>query len=88
MIETPRHPGTEHLLNLLRSSDGALEKVRTQGRQALTTEEKVLGSCNYTAQEVAGYLKDGPELSAGLRHLLEARDCFARQAQIDARGQG
>lgn len=25
-------------------------------------------------------LPDGPELSAGLRHLLEAKDCFVRAA--------
>lgn len=28
-------------------------------------------------------LKDGPELSAGLRKLLEAKDCFVRQAVLD-----
>ncbi|MGB0972847.1 MAG: hypothetical protein ACPGVG_18095 [Mycobacterium sp.] len=30
-------------------------------------------------------LTDGPELSAGLRKLLEAKDCCVRQAVIDAR---
>lgn len=31
-------------------------------------------------------LHDGPELSAGLRKLVEAKDCAVRQAVIDARG--
>lgn len=29
-------------------------------------------------------LPDGPELTAGLRKLLEAKDCFVRQAVIVA----
>ncbi|MBN7317900.1 hypothetical protein IUS99_14110 [Mycobacteroides abscessus subsp. massiliense] len=49
-------------------------------------QEQVVRSVNYTAQEVAQHLSDGPELAAGLRKLLEARDCFERQAQIDADG--
>ena len=28
---------------------------------------------------------DGPELTAGLRKLLEAKDCFVRQALVDSR---
>lgn len=28
-------------------------------------------------------LKDGPELTTGLRKLLEAKDCLVRQAVID-----
>jgi hypothetical protein len=30
-------------------------------------------------------LPDGPELSAGLRKLLEAKDCFVRAAVLQAR---
>jgi hypothetical protein len=30
-------------------------------------------------------LQDGPELSAGLRKLVEAKDCAVRQAVIDRR---
>lgn len=29
-------------------------------------------------------LGSGPELTAGLRKLLEAKDCFVRQAVLDA----
>jgi hypothetical protein len=31
-------------------------------------------------------LDDGPELTIGLRKLLEAKDCFVRQAREDADG--
>jgi hypothetical protein len=34
------------------------------------------------AHEMAGKL-DGPELTAGLRKLLEAKDCFVRAAVSD-----
>ena len=33
-----------------------------------------------TAGLTVGELPDGPELTAGLRHLLEAKDCFVRAA--------
>jgi hypothetical protein len=32
------------------------------------------------AREMVDRLPDDPELSAGLRHLLEAKDCFVRAA--------
>ncbi len=32
------------------------------------------------AYEMVDRLDDGPELSAGLRKLLEAKDCFVREA--------
>ncbi|WP_246007647.1 hypothetical protein [Gordonia oryzae] len=36
------------------------------------------------AHDLAEVLNDGPELSAGLRKLLEAKDCCVRQAVMDA----
>lgn len=36
-----------------------------------------------TAHELARALPDGPELTTGLRKLLEARDCFVRAAITD-----
>lgn len=33
-----------------------------------------------TAAEMIELLPDGPELTAGLRKLLEAKDCFVRAA--------
>jgi hypothetical protein len=35
------------------------------------------------AVEVVEKLEDGPELSAGLRKLLEAKDCLVRQRLLD-----
>lgn len=37
------------------------------------------------AAEVCTRLQDGPELSAGLRKLREAKDCLVTQAVIDNR---
>ncbi|MEU3976901.1 hypothetical protein [Streptomyces bacillaris] len=36
--------------------------------------------CGDLAQELVDALSDGPELTAGLRKLLEAKDCFVRAA--------
>ncbi len=44
-------------------------------------------SCAGLAQEMIDTLPDGPELSAGLRKLLEAKDCFVRAA-IERQGTG
>jgi len=34
--------------------------------------------CHDLAEEMIGALPDGPELTTGLRKLLEAKDCFVR----------
>jgi hypothetical protein len=39
--------------------------------------------CSEFADEILVELEDGPELTAGLRKLLEAKDCFVRQAILD-----
>lgn len=36
--------------------------------------------CHDLAAAMIGELPDGPELTAGLRKLLEAKDCFVRAA--------
>jgi hypothetical protein len=36
-----------------------------------------------SAQSLVDLLEDGPELSAGLRKLLEAKDCLVRQGLKD-----
>ena len=36
--------------------------------------------CAETAFAMVGAISDGPELTAGLRKLLEAKDCFVRAA--------
>ncbi|MGW6498559.1 hypothetical protein [Nonomuraea angiospora] len=36
--------------------------------------------CHDLAEQMIRELPDGPELTAGLRKLLEAKDCFVRAA--------
>ncbi len=43
--------------------------------------------CHDLAEQMIGALPDGPELSAGLRKLLEAKDCFVR-ASLDTAQEG
>ena len=43
--------------------------------------------CARVAEFMVGTLPDGPELTAGLRKLLEAKDCFVRAAMA-ARADG
>lgn len=63
-----RHPAT---LNAMRwfKFDHLPEDLKPISRAA----------CDY-ALEMMAALPDGPELSAGLRKLLEAKDCFVRAA--------
>ena len=44
-------------------------------------------SCAQTAEGMIEELPDGPELTVGLRKLLEAKDCFVRAA-IEAEAEG
>lgn len=48
----------------------------------------VAAPCHDLAFDMAGMLPDGPELTAGLRKLMEARDCFERQALVARQAQG
>lgn len=65
---TERHPGTTHLL---RYFEYAHLPERLQA---------VSKPCGDLASEMVAALPDGPELTAGLRKLLEAKDCFVRAA--------
>ena len=70
---TERHPSTEHLLDLF-------------GFEHLPPHLQAISAPFYDlAHNTLEYLDDGPELTAGLRKLLEAKDCFVRQAVIDRR---
>jgi hypothetical protein len=44
------------------------------------TARHVSAMCAAMAGELLRELPDGPELTAGLRKLLEAKDCFVRAA--------
>lgn len=68
-----RHPGTQHLLGLFEYAHlpPHLQEISIPLRA--------------TALDMTEVLQDGPELTTGLRKLLEAKDCFVRQAVIDHR---
>lgn len=63
-----RHPSTQHFAPLF-----AFEHL-PERLQALSKPAHDL------AVEMITLLPDGPELSTGLRKLLEAKDCFVRAA--------
>lgn len=71
-----RNPATTHLLSLF-------EHGHLPEHLAIVSR-----SMEAQARNMAEYLPDGPELTAGLRKLLEAKDCFVRQAVIDAKARG
>ncbi len=64
-----RHPATQHFAPLFAYDhlpEGPLRETSTQ--------------CAVLAAFLVHSLPDGPELTAGLRKLLEAKDCFVRSA--------
>lgn len=63
-----RHPGTTHLLRYFEYTH------LPEHLQAVSKP------CGDLAQQLVDALPDGPELTAGLRKLLEAKDCFVRAA--------
>ncbi|WP_067483749.1 hypothetical protein [Actinomadura hibisca] len=65
---TDRHPGTQHLARHF-EYDHLPEHLQAVSRP-----------CGELAEEMIRALPDGPELTAGLRKLLEAKDCFVRAA--------
>ncbi len=66
-----RHPGTVHLLGYLSSN------------HLPTVLAAVVRPCADLADTLVEALPDGPELTVGLRKLVEAKDCFVR-VQVDA----
>lgn len=63
-----RHPATQHLARLF-EFEHLPPHLRGISQQ-----------CHDLAETMIAELPDGAELSAGLRKLLEAKDCFVRQA--------
>lgn len=68
MSPEDRHPATTGIL-----------KHFTYGHLPPNLAE-VSEQCHTLAHAMASALPDGPELTAGLRKLLEAKDCFVRAA--------
>lgn len=69
-VYTGRHPSVSHFEPLFGWTH------LPEHLQAVSKPFSVL------AQELVSQLPDGPELSAGLRKLLEAKDCFVRAALL------
>lgn len=73
-MELPgRHPGTTQLLSFF-----AYDHLPP-------FLQAVSAPCCDLAFDMATTLPDGPELTAGLRKLLEAKDAFVRQALVAQR---
>jgi hypothetical protein len=70
-VSDARHPATAHLLRFF-TYDHLPKHL-----QGISAE------CSNLAHLMVEDLSDGPELSAGLRKLLEAKDCFVRAAVMD-----
>ncbi len=63
-----RHPGTQQIARFF-EYEHLPEHLRA-----------VSENCANLAEDMIRELPDGPELTAGLRKLLEAKDCFVRAA--------
>lgn len=61
-----RHPSTQQAVEFF------------DGEHLAPLFAAVSEKCNKLAHEMVELLPDDPELSAGLRKLLEAKDCFVR----------
>ena len=64
----PRHPGVTALLSYFEYD------------HLPSHLQAVSQPCHALAHAMAAELGDSPELTAGLRKLLEAKDCFVRAA--------
>ena len=67
---TERHPSTQHIARYF-------DFEHLPPGSAM---REVSSECYRLAGAMIHDLPDGPELTAGLRHLLEAKDCFVRAA--------
>lgn len=67
-----RNPATQHLSRLLEPNQNLPDDLYEISSLVRDMRDRMLDRC-----------QDGPELSTGLRKLLEAKDCFVRQALID-----
>jgi hypothetical protein len=71
---TGRHPSVAHFEPLFEYAH--LPEGRIRDNSAFLAS---------LADTMVRQLPDGPELSAGLRKLLEAKDCFVRAAVLEQR---
>ncbi|PXY21137.1 hypothetical protein [Prauserella muralis] len=69
MDVSDRHPSTAGIARFFAYEHLSREDMRAISRQ-----------CHDLAESMIRALPDGPELTAGLRKLLEAKDCLVRAA--------
>jgi hypothetical protein len=69
-----RHPGTQQIAEWF-SFDHLINRSGYEASRM----------CHNLAAEIIDHLPDSPELTAGLRKLLEAKDCFVRAALAAAK---
>lgn len=75
MLQTfrTRNPATQHVLRML------VPNPRLSGKAA-----DIAQLYWQLAGDLVDITRDGPELTTGLRKLLESKDCTVRQALMDA----
>ena len=61
-----RHPATQQIMRFFASS------------HLSEPQRQISAECSELADWMVEQLPDGPELTTGLRKLLEAKDCFVR----------
>lgn len=66
-----RHPSTMHMAIMLRPNINLKDEYRVIAHLVAELAEDMIAS-----------LPDSPELTSGLRKLLEAKDCFVRCAVL------
>lgn len=71
VVVTDRHPSTQHVMQFFTYSH------LPEHLQGVSAE------CHRLAETLLAELSDGPELTAALRKLLEAKDCAVRAALIE-----
>lgn len=64
-----RHPSVLGVLRFLEPNPNLPEPLRAIAGKVESLADEMMDSC-----------PDGPELTTGLRKLLEAKDCFVRSA--------
>lgn len=64
-----RHPSTEHMMKMLTPNENLRDDLLALSKD-----------CHQLAVTMINCIEDSPELTAGLRKLLEAKDCFIRAA--------
>jgi len=73
MTNSERHPAVVHLM-------GQFEHSHLPPDLAAISE-----ACYRLAEQMYNAIDDNPELTTGLRKLLEAKDCFVRAAVANRR---